>query len=71
MQVAILIQDCGDGSSCLRWFKDVDLAQSLAYSDRYCEEFGASEGCTIIEVQDDFHPPSGFDDNDDWDITDE
>lgn len=71
MKVAILIQDSGDGSSCLRWFKDLDLAESLAYSDRYCEEFGASEGTTVIEVGDDFIPPGGFDDNYEWDITDE
>lgn len=71
MKVAILIQDCGDGSSCLRWFKDIDLAEKLAYSDDYCEEFGASEGTTVIEVQDDFYPPGGFDDNCEWGIADE
>uniref|UniRef100_A0AAU8HZE2 Uncharacterized protein n=1 Tax=Klebsiella phage FKP3 TaxID=3231233 RepID=A0AAU8HZE2_9CAUD len=71
MKVAILIEDCGDGSSCLRWFKDLDLAEALAYSDDYCEEFGGSEGTTVIEVGDDFIPPGGFDDNCEWDITDE
>lgn len=63
MKVAILIADCGDGSSTLRWFKDLDLAETLAYHDRYCEDFGASEGTTEIEVQDDFLPPGGFDDD--------
>lgn len=71
MKVAILIQDCGDGSACLRWFKDLDLAETLAYSDFYCEEFGGSEGTTVIEVSDDFTPPGGFDDDDDWQVADE
>lgn len=71
MKVAILIEDCGDGSSCLRWFKDLDLAEALSYHDRYCEEFGGSEGATVIDVSDDFVPPGGFDDNWEWDISDE
>lgn len=63
MEVAILIQDCGDGSACLCWFKDLGLADQLANDDNYCEEFGVNEGsATVIEVPYDWTPPCGFDD---------
>lgn len=63
MKVAILITDGGDGSASLSWFKDLELAQTVADTDDWCETFGMNEGSpTIIEVQDDFVPPGGFHD---------
>lgn len=63
MQIAIVIADCGDGSATLRWFKDVALAEEVAYHDHFCEELAMSEGATVIEVGDDFLPPGGWDDD--------
>lgn len=63
MQVAIVIADCGDGSASLRWFKDVELAEEVAYHDHFCEELSISEGATIISVEYDFTPPGGWSDD--------
>jgi hypothetical protein len=43
-----LIRDCGDGSSCLDWFKDVDLMERVMEDDP--EAFYGNEGspaCTL------------------------
>lgn len=60
MKVAILICDGGDGSAVLRWFKNIELADALANSEESeYEEFYMNEGsATIIEVDEDFIPPT-------------
>lgn len=60
MKVAILICDGGDGSACLRWFKNIPLAEGLAASEEEeQEDFYMNEGSpTIIEVNEDFIPPT-------------
>jgi hypothetical protein len=63
MKIALVIADCGDGSATIRFFKDVDFAEKIAYHDYFCEELAMSEGGTIIEVGDDFYPPGGWDDD--------
>ena len=64
MRIAILIADGSDGSAHLVYFKDIALANKLADSDEYCEDFGLNEGSpTIIEVKDDWEPHSWGDDN--------
>lgn len=60
MEIAIVIADCGDGSATLRFFKDVALAEEVAYHDYFCEELAMSEGATIINVEYDFTPPGGW-----------
>lgn len=58
MKVAIVINDCGDGSSSLHFYNDIDRAKDLCDSE---ENYYANEGDpTIIEVPDDFKPPGGF-----------
>jgi hypothetical protein len=64
MKIALVIADCGDGSATIRFFKDVDFAEKIAYHDYFCEELAMSEGGTIIEVPDDFKPPAGWSDQD-------
>lgn len=64
MKIALVISDCGDGSAAIRFFKDVDFAEKVAYHDYFCEELAISEGVTIIEVQDDFKPPFCWSDDD-------
>lgn len=64
-RVAILISDSGDGSACLRWFKNIEWALSLADADKYCEEFGMNEGSPeVIDVDDNWEPTFGWNDND-------
>ena len=63
MKIALVIADGGDGSASIRFFKDVDLAEEVAYHDYFCEELSISEGATIIEVGDDFVPPYGWSDD--------
>lgn len=61
MKVALLIADGGDGSACIRYFKNVNLAMTLLDDDNYCETFGLNEGdCDVIEVPADFIPPGGY-----------
>lgn len=64
MEVAILICDCGDGSACLRWFRNIHLACALAEDEsEEHEEFYQNEGSpVIIQVPDSFTPPGGFSD---------
>lgn len=60
MKVALLICDGGDGSACIRWFKDHLLAEKLCETE---EEFYQNEGDPeIITVPDDWEPRGGFDD---------
>lgn len=63
IQVALLVCDHGDGSSGIRFFRDINLARQLA-SNGDNEEFFANEGePVIIEVQDGFTPPGFFADD--------
>lgn len=43
-----LIQDSGDGSSCLQWFADEAIADKLLSGDDYCETFGVNEGSPAV-----------------------
>lgn len=60
MKVALLVNNGGDGSYSINYFRDIEMAYTLANEE---ECFFDSDSVDIIEVPEDFNPPGGFSDD--------
>ncbi|MCS5736706.1 UNVERIFIED_CONTAM: hypothetical protein RF648_18520 [Kocuria sp. CPCC 205274] len=61
MDIGLLVWDGGDGTSTIRFFRDLDKAQDKLEEDSY----NCNEDVTVITVPDNFVPPGFWADEDD------
>ena len=59
MQVALVIRDCGDGTSTIDFYKNIE--QACFECEEFNEDTWVNDGePTIIDVPDTFVPPTGW-----------